>query len=72
MKQISIKELNKLATITTLLTGSPVSYGGNVYMIFTLKNGVKWINYMPYNEYIKDTEKYNASPSGWYALLRIA
>ena len=72
MKTISIRELNSLITSTALLTGCPVSYGNRVYKLFTHENGVKWINYMLYEDYIKDSDKYYSSPSGWCALLRIA
>ncbi len=72
MKNISIKELNHIMCSEAILTGATVTYGKNVYRIDKLDNGVSWICYLPYETYRGNQSKYDNSPVGWYALLRIA
>ena len=72
MKNISIKELNSIICDSSILGGGTIQYGKNVYRIDRLDNGVAWICYLSYEIYRCDFDKYNNSPEGWSALLRIA
>ena len=72
MKNISIKELNSIMCNGSIFAGVTVTHGKNVYRINKLDNGVKWVCYMPCEKYRSNSDKYDNTSEGWFALLRIA
>ena len=61
------KVLNKLFASG----GNTVIHGTRAYMLYRNEH-VTWVSWLPVDKYLENQAGYDASPVGWYSLLRIA
>jgi hypothetical protein len=71
MPNMNIKTLQNVLDKLFRSGGKAICHGKYAYRM-DKNEYATWVSWMPCDEYKKDFERFNNSPVGWYALIRIA